>query len=232
MNNDLPKLIEVEKFISWGLYPRIYREYLIDKDLLSIKEPSKSIQNKLLREWCKHNGVNSQESLDKWLEKNFLNQRQLESIIIRRWRWIQFCRNKFKNKLSTYFLERKDSLDLVTYSLLRVKDKGIANEFFLRIKEKESTFHEIASRYSEGPERKVGGLIGPVEMTKPHPVLAKILRESSPKQLQSPFIFEKSWIIVRLEKLIKAQLDEKTSIRLYEELSDKYLKEQLIRIHR
>ena len=39
-------------------------------------------------------------------------------------------------------------LDKVSYSLLRVNDELLANELFLRIKEGEATFADIASNYS------------------------------------------------------------------------------------
>ena len=50
-------------------------------------------------------------------------------------------------------------LDKVQYSLVRVSSENLANELYLRIKEKESTFEEIARKYSEGPDKQSNGIM-------------------------------------------------------------------------
>ena len=106
----------------------------------------------------------------------------------------------------------------MSYSLLRVKDQHLANELHLRIKEGEASFEEIASEYSEGPERQQGGRLGPVPLSQPHPMLAKLLQVSTPGQLWPPKQLENWWIVVRLEELHCTELNDALKQRLLLEL--------------
>ena len=64
----------------------------------------------------------------------------------------RMVQGKFKDKLYDYFLSRKSKLERVIYSLIRVKDRNVANELYMRIKENEEPFWKIAKNYSDGPE--------------------------------------------------------------------------------
>ena len=59
--------------------------------------------------------------------------------------------------------------------MIRLLNHNLANEIFLRIKEGEVEFEEIASKYSEGPEKKYSGSVGPISIGKLHPIIGKIL---------------------------------------------------------
>ena len=115
----------------------------------------------------------------------------------------------------------------MSYSLLRVRDKALATELYLRIKEGEATFEQVASEYSAGPERNSGGQLGPVPMQQPHPVLARLLQVSSPGQLWSPKQLENWWIVVRLNQLHTTELDSNTAQRLALELGEQHLEQIL-----
>ena len=111
---------------------------------------------------------------------------------------------------------------------MRVKEKHLANELHLRIKEGEASFEEVAEEYSEGRERLQRGRIGPVPLSQPHPMLAKLLRVSTPKQLWPPKQLENWWVVVRLEELHCAELTDSLKQRLLIELGDQHLEEQLL----
>ena len=48
------------------------------------------------------------------------------------------------------------------YSLLRVKDYGLARELWIRLEEDETTFAEAAREFGEGPEADRQGVVGPI----------------------------------------------------------------------
>ena len=125
--------------------------------------------------------------------------------------------------MSNYYFERKKSLDKVTYSLLRVKEEGLALELFLRIKENEVSFYDVALKYSEGPERKTGGLIGPVELGIPNPKISKLLQESNQNKLLAPRKIDNWWVLLRLEKMESTDLNSDVSQKLSLELGELYL---------
>ncbi|MEQ8752448.1 MAG: peptidylprolyl isomerase [Coleofasciculus sp. G1-WW12-02] len=118
-------------------------------------------------------------------------------------------------------------MDRVIYSLIRHRDKAVAQELYFRLQESEQSFAELARHYSQGAEAKTGGLIGPVTLNVPHPQLAKLLSISQPGQLLPPTRLGEWWLIVRVEKFLPAQLDQPMRQKLLDEKFTAWLNEQL-----
>ena len=133
----------------------------------------------------------------------------------------------FSAKAEQRFLERKNSLDQVVYSLLRLKDGFLARELYLQIAEAESDFAELAARFAEGPERTTRGVMGPVPLTQAHPALAERLRTNPPGTLLEPFQIEQWWLVVRLERYFPANFDEAMAARMCSELFEEWVQEEV-----
>ena len=113
---------------------------------------------------------------------------------------------RFDEEVEIRFLDRKDDLDRVVYSLLRVSDRALAEELYLRVREEGASFRSLAEQFSEGPETETGGLIGPIAMTTAHPELAKRLRVGREGQIWPTFAIGDVWLVVRL----KMRVSERT----------------------
>lgn len=74
----------------------------------------------------------------------------------------------------------------MTYSILQVNNFHLSQELFFRIQGGKATFAELAPQYSSGQETQTGGLIGPQELSVPHPILAQRLRSLRSGQLADP----------------------------------------------
>jgi len=133
------------------------------------------------------------------------------------------CEEHFSYRAEQRFLARKNQLDQVIYSLLRVEDGALAQELYLRIDEGEADFAELAASYSRGPERSTRGVVGPVPVLQAHPTLAERLRTSRPGQLQAPLRIEQWWLVVRLESLRSAVFDAEMGARMARELFDEWV---------
>jgi len=216
-----------EQLARWGLLHQVQREECIDHLLDEVEQPDASQLKVLQEQWLQAHELQNQQALQSWLQQQGLNQQNWTELVSRPWRWQQWCHGHFKDQLSTYYLKRKPLLDRVSYSLLRVKDKALATELYLRIKEGEATFEQVASEYSAGPERNNGGQLGPVAMQQPHPVLARLLQVSSPGQLWPPKQLENWWIVVRLNQLHTTELDANTAQQLALELGEQHLEQIL-----
>ena len=216
-----------EQLARWGLLHQVQREECIDHLLDEVDQPDANQLKTLQEQWLQAHELPNQQALQGWLNQQGLNQENWTELITRPWRWQQWCHGHFKDQLTTYYLKRKPLLDRVSYSLLRVKDKALATELYLRIKEGEATFEQVASEYSAGPERNSGGQLGPVPMQQPHPVLARLLQVSSPGQLWSPKQLENWWIVVRLNQLHTTELDSNTAQQLALELGEQHLEQIL-----
>jgi parvulin-like peptidyl-prolyl isomerase len=216
-----------EQLARWGLLHQVQREECIDHLLDEVEQPDPGQLKALQEQWLQAHELHNQQALQSWLQQQGLNQQNWTELVSRPWRWQQWCHGHFKDQLSTYYLKRKPLLDRVSYSLLRVKDKALATELYLRIKEGEATFEQVASEYSAGPERNSGGQLGPVAMQQPHPVLARLLQVSSPGQLWPPKQLENWWIVVRLNQLHTTELDANTAQQLALELGEQHLEQIL-----
>ncbi|HEY9639792.1 MAG TPA: peptidylprolyl isomerase, partial [Coleofasciculaceae cyanobacterium] len=162
-----------------------------------------------------------------WLGRYGMTQAQLESLATRELRVEKFKQATWGHRLESYFLSRKNQLDRVIYSLIRTQDVGIAQELYFRILEGEQSLGELARIYSQGPEAQTDGLIGPVELSVPHPTLAQLLSLSQPGQLNPPTRVGEWLVLVRLEKFIPAQMDDAMRRRLLNECFNTWLQEQL-----
>ncbi len=137
-----------------------------------------------------------------------------------------FIREQFSPKAEARFLERKNELDQVVYSLLRIENSFLARELYLQIESGESNFADLAKRYAEGPERNTNGIVGPVSLTQAHPRLVEKLRVSQPGVLLEPFRIADWWLVVRLERYSPATFTDEISDRMCQEMFDAWIAEQ------
>ena len=137
-----------------------------------------------------------------------------------------FLREQFSPKAEARFLDRKNELDQVVYSLLRLENRFLAQELYLQIESGESNFADLAKRYAEGPERNTNGIVGPVSLTQAHPVLVEKLRVTQPGVLLEPFRISDWWLVVRLERYSPATFDDGISLKMCQELFAEWQKEQ------
>ncbi|OKH42839.1 peptidylprolyl isomerase [Calothrix sp. HK-06] len=147
----------------------------------------------------------------------------MEEIAIRNFQIYKFKMITFGNKVESYFLKTKARFDQVIYSVIRVKDQGLASEIYFRIQAGEQSFSELAHEFSQGLEAYTGGILGPVALGQVHPVIGRVLAVSKPGQLWAPHNIEGNFVIIRLEKSIPARLDETMRRRLIDELFENWL---------
>ena len=137
-----------------------------------------------------------------------------------------FMRERFAPKAEARFLERKNELDQVVYSFLRLENSFLARELYLQIESGESNFADLAKRYAEGPERNTNGIVGPVSLTQAHPALVEKLRVAQPGVLLEPFRISDWWLVVRLERYEPATFSDVVSDQMCQEMFDAWLDEE------
>ncbi len=210
---------------KYRLIPQIAREIIIDQAVAKIEVTEDQLKQSRLQFYQTHQIANP-EQLTGWLKQQKMTTEQLEHLLLRDLQIERYKQQTWANQVESYFLQYKEKYDRIVYSLIRVKDIGLAKELYFRIAEEENTFAELAKDYSQGGESGTGGLIGPVELTTPHPNIAQILRHSQEGQLWPPITVGDWIVIVRLEQYISAQLDDATRSRLLNELFQNWLIEE------
>ncbi|MGD1850703.1 MAG: peptidylprolyl isomerase [Cyanophyceae cyanobacterium] len=222
----IPTADLLELLSQYQLMPHFLRGIAIDKVIADI-ELSEEEQLKALYDFRSQNKLISDEDLANWQKENNMPHERLDEIATRPVKLEKFKIQTFSKKLENYFMEQKGRLDKVVYSLIRVTDEGLAQEIYYRVEEGEASFAEMAQEYSEGPEAKTQGILGPVLINQPHPFIAKMLSVSQPSQLWAPRAIANWFIIVRLEQAIPAQLDDTMRRQLLNEMFDIWLRQQV-----
>lgn len=210
----------------YQLLQPLLRELIIDRAIAPFsctpEEKARATQ-----QFFEQHQITDDAAKQAWLEQHKMTPDRLEAQATRGILVEKFKQATWGHKLESYFLNRKEQLDRVIYSLIRTSDPGIAQELYFRIQEGEQSFAELAREYSQGPEAQTGGLVGPVELSTPHQLLAQMLRSRQPGQLCPPTRLGEWLIIVRLEKFIPAQLDASMRQRLLNECFNTWLAEQM-----
>ena len=169
------------------------------------------------------------ESLEQWpqlLERVSESELDLEGQLMFLVQSQSFMRERFAAKAEAHFLKRKNELDQVVYSLLRLDNRFLARELYLQIDSNESNFADLAKRYAEGPERNTNGIIGPVSLTQAHPTLAEKLRVAQPGVLLEPFKLSKWWLVVRLESYSPATFTDEVADQMCREMFKTWISEE------
>ncbi|MEP0919927.1 peptidylprolyl isomerase [Leptolyngbya sp. DQ-M1] len=217
---------------SYQLLPDVLREMLLDRAIADWEQTSETLLltseeiTAAYQAFCQQHHLTSTHEQQAWLQNHGLPPQHLEAVVTRKLKIQKFKQAKWGNKLESYFLSRKRQLDRVVYSLLRTSDPELAQELYFRIQAGEQSFADLAQTYSQGPEALTNGILGPVELGTLHLDLARLLAVSQPSQLWSPKPFGEWWVIVRLERILPAQLNEFMRQRLLNELFETWLQKQ------
>ncbi|HEY9629805.1 MAG: peptidylprolyl isomerase [Oscillatoriophycideae cyanobacterium NC_groundwater_1537_Pr4_S-0.65um_50_18] len=216
----------IPRLASYQMLPQIRRERIIDEAIAPILCSEAEI-TKACQQFYEQNQLIDETTRQDWLTQQEISLGFLETILIPRLLKIEkFKHQTWNHKLESYFLQRKSDLDRVIYSLIQIQDAEMAEELYFRIYENEQSFAEVAHKYSQGSEAQVNGIIGPVELGTQHPALAYLLAISQPGQLWHPVPVDEWLLIVRLEKLLPAQLNISMRQRLLQELFEAWVQEQ------
>ena len=204
---------------------------LIRSELISSHLSNIFIEKALIEEtkkiYIQKLGLNEESSFQNWLKSNALNDEDFEEISLSQIKIQKFCCENFDHKIEAHFLERKENLDVVVYSLIRVQDFFKAREFYLRIKDNKADFGQIAANHSEGIEKKTRGIIGPYPIKNAHPLLAKQLRAHAVGNVISPFEIDGSFFVARVEYYERATLNDVMREKMREELFNIFIESEV-----
>ncbi len=211
---------------GYQLLPQLLRELIIDQVIASI-ECSPEELAAATQQFYEQQQIVEVAPRQAWLNRYGMTPDQLNARASRSLKIEKYKQATWGHKLESYFINRKAQLDRVIYSLIRTQDMGIAQELYFRIHDDAQSFADLARDYSQGPEAQTGGMLGPTELSVPHPILAKMLSVSQPGQLWPPTRLGEWIVVVRLEKFLPARLDAAMSQRLLNELFETWIQDQM-----
>lgn len=211
---------------SWGLQGLVQRETARDQLLSSAAPLTVEQRQKALPAYLSFQGLSTEGELQRWMVAEAVDQQALQCRAERFYAWWMLCEHRFRNQISSLFLKRKSALDRAVYSLHWVDDESLANELFIRLKERECSFEQLfCSLPASRAEGMPSGKQGPVALADVPPALAELLRVSQPGQVWPPRPAEGGWVIVQLEELQPAVFNQSLKRDLALELGDRWLQE-------
>ena len=206
-----------------GLLQSLVRRQLIEQATAAASTPPEELMQKALMNHCQQEQLKDESALNSWLEERCLSKDELLHQLSLPLKLSKLAFDSFGIQAEARFLQRKESLDQATYSLLRVKDSGMAHELYLQLEAGEANFENLATDHSEGPEKGSSGRIGPGSLMRAHPQLRHRLRTATPGVVLEPMLIDKWWVVTRLEERLEASFDAAMNQRMASELLQEWL---------
>ena len=208
-----------------NLLKPLIRAELTD-EILSKVELEENTKRSITKDFFDRSGIQSENDFKSFLIKNNITQSDFEKKILFETKLNTYSLKEFSNKIDSYFLERKQFLDVVIYSLIRVSDLFMAKEIYQRIIEEEDDFGDLAIKYSEGIEKKTRGIIGPIPLIQGHPQLVEQLPKFKPGDVQAPMFLDQSYLIIRVESFEPVKLDNFMREKMAQEIFNNFIDKQ------
>ena len=119
-----------------------------------------------------------------------------------------WAKQEWGHRIEALYLTRKNQLDRVTCSLLRVRDQYFATELYYRLNNDGQKFDELSWKFGEGPEKKYGGKFSSQRVQDLPAGLPEFLRRLKPGEVSKPHKIGQFFCIIYLESLVSAQFNE------------------------
>ena len=221
-------MVKPEILRQWGIQGLIEREIARDC-LIGKKRPLTDEQRQnATTVYLRHHGINTDNELSRWMMSESLDKEQLQIRSERFYIWLKTCEEHFKNQTLSLFLKRKAQLDRAVYSLHWVDEEALANELFIRLKERECSFEQLfCSLPNDREEGLPSGKHGPIALEMLPDALSQLLRVSTPGQVWPPQEARGGWMILQLEELQPAVFNQDLKQKFALELGDRWLKEYI-----
>ncbi|MEI8294025.1 MAG: peptidylprolyl isomerase [bacterium] len=225
MNTTDGAAIEAAELGSYRLWKALLRARLLDEASAGFAPEPEAVES-AWQSFCKKFKVDPATSLP--VPRDYIGcpPESLKWSIERECRIALWKKNLFEQEAAEHFERRKPALDRIVYSLLRVKEAGLARELWFRIKEGEATFADLVPTYASGNEIYTAGIVGPVALGAMHPALAGVLKAARVGELLKPFAVAEWFLVARVDHHLPAEFDEQMKSQMIEELCHQWLEER------
>ena len=214
---------------KYELLDKLIYSILLDKAIEDVIVDKETIEN-IKKSIMKKNNQTSNSDFLEWLSQSNMDEKNFFEGISKPMKINSHSLKEYSHMVESRFLKRKDELDLVTYSLIRVTDYYLAQELFYRIQDNPSSFGELASKHSLGLEKDSNGILGPLPIKSGHPIMQEKIKESKPGEVRSPIQIDNIWIILRVENKKITSLDDEMKLLMAKEIFEESLKEKTLSV--
>ena len=216
---------QITELGSRRLWLQLLRSRLLEEVSAGFETDATDIENAWVS-FCKRHQLDPENPASVPPEFMGCPPSMLKSVVEREVRIAKWKKALFEPEAAEHFERRKPALDRVVYSLLRVKEAGLARELWFRIKEGEASFADLAPDYASGNEVYTAGIVGPVAFGAMHPALAGVLKSARVGELLKPFAVAEWFLVARVDHHLPAEFDEAMKQQMIEELAAHWLDER------
>tara|TARA_B100001029_G_scaffold56979_1_gene45994 strand:+ start:835 stop:1536 length:702 start_codon:yes stop_codon:yes gene_type:complete len=225
-NFDYLKDETLQKLAKYGMLSLFIKNQILDREMkkISLSEIEITEAKNLYK---KSHKLESDEDFEHHKQIRFYTDESIRFNIELPFKQYKFCKEMFGESLYTNYLKYKSFFDIVTYSIIRVDSESKSKEIYLQLKDDKRVFSELVNKYSQGPERKSQGIIGPIRLNQGHPLLQKQIIQNKDLCFSQPFKIDSKWIIIKVENFIESKLDDFVEKEIYKIELENFLKEEI-----
>ena len=225
-NFDYLKDETLQKLAKFGMLSLFIKNQILDREMkkISLSEIEITEAKNLYK---KSHKLESDEDFEHHKQIRFYTDESIRYNIELPFKQYKFCKEMFGESLYTNYLKYKSFFDIVTYSIIRVDSESKSKEIYLQLKDDKRVFSELVNKYSQGPERKSQGIIGPIRLNQGHPILQKQIIQNKDLCFSQPFKIDSKWIIIKVENFIESKLDDFVEKEIYKIELENFLKEEI-----
>ena len=200
-------------------------EEILDNEILE-KKDNLAVENIIKN----RKSLKTDQDFLEWKKNNQSEYQVLSKDLSIPFRLDNYALKNFGHMAEARYLEKKDLLDQVCYSLIRVQEAFLAYELYLRVLEEEVEFRELAKEFSLGPEKDSCGVVGPIPINQSSKEIIDILKSSNLNEVNKPIKIGEIHVIIRVESRIMSNLNKDTELILSKELFSEWLEEEANKI--
>ncbi len=166
-----------------------------------------------------------------WLQKHHLSLEEFEQLAEINLLSAKLANHLFADKVESFFYEHQlDYLAAVTYEVI-LDDEDLAWELFYALTEGEMSFQDMTRQHIQNPElRRTGGYRGIRPRKDFKPDIAAALFAANPPQLLKPIVTTQGIHLLRVEEIIRPELDQQLRLKIMSDFFSTWLKEQMAQI--
>jgi putative peptide maturation system protein len=167
------------------------------------------------------------EATERWLAAHHLTYEAWELMLEE-----ELLASKLREKVATghveqIFAQEQLSFDSATISRIVATDEGVARELRAQVVDDGSDFHILARTHSrDEATRPAGGYVGLVRRTDLEPAVESAVFGSSDGKIVGPFKTDEGWILIKVETIHRASLDEATRTVIKSRIFSEWLSER------
>ena len=140
-----------KKLSRYGLLKEYLKSTILESKIKNVELNKEEILY-AKENYMKFFALKDEKSLENHRISNFMSNENLLYKITLFSKVQKYCEVHYSESIKKLFYNKKESIDSVTYSLIRVKEYGLSKELYYRIKDDNDDFNQIAKEYSIGLE--------------------------------------------------------------------------------